>query len=182
MHIYRLDTGSDKVVLTGSAGIFIRAWLADGIHFTTENDNGGTEHVLVLATGQVAGGTLATDRFTPLPGDPHGTVGGAAFTRIGYTADGRPIFWFYNLDAPTQVDWVFYETAPGVRVYIYKGSMGDATGFAPGTALADSHGIWFSDYHARSLMWHWDASTGLRTIPLASIPDGVDVVPAGPCF
>lgn len=60
------------------------------------------------------------------------------FTTPGVTADGYTIWWLDNLDHPGAVDWVFYETAPGHRVYIYKGIQGDATSFDPEMALVDS--------------------------------------------
>jgi len=43
-----------------------------------------------------------------------------------------------TIETTRAVDWVFYETAPGHRVYIYKGIQGDATSFDPEMALVDS--------------------------------------------
>jgi hypothetical protein len=75
---------------------------------------------------------------------------------------------------------VFYETAPGQRIYIYKGAIGDATDFAPITALADRFGIWFSDRDRVSWIWHWSPGSGALTGFKVTGPS-TRYVPAGAC-
>ena len=181
LHVYRLDTRSDSIVLTDPDGMSVFAWLQDGIHFYTGRDTDiFGQQVYSTTTGKVTNGG-PSKWPTPLPGDPSEN-NLANFHTIGYTTDGHGIFWFVTQDSPGDPDWVFYETRPGARVYIYKGTIGDDTDFAPGAALADRLGIWFSDSHAASRVWHWDPATGLTAIRLKGVALGITVVPAGACF
>jgi hypothetical protein len=85
------------------------------------------------------------------------------------------------------VAWVFYETAPGQRVFIYRDTK-EATDFYPLAAMADSTGIWFSDAGLTyGVIWHWQQGTGLGQVIVTGLPaQGLSsfpiVSPAGPCF
>ena len=187
VRVYDLRSGIDRKLFTGTAiGIFL--WGADGIHVI---DSHGPVNQELLIDPDTGAATTVPERrwfgFTPLPGDPP-PGSGWGFRTLGWTNDGRQIWWFYNLGRPGAVDWVFYESAPGVRVYIYKGEQGDATGFDPGDGygLADTTGIWFTDQAQRPLVWHWSQGTGLRKV-VVRVPGGaqprlLSVVPAGSCF
>jgi len=178
---FDLETGTSRPVgeyqLNGGLQM---DWLADGIHVIPLKGLAGAELLIDPTTGSARWIVVTSTRpptFTPLPGDPHGTDG-TGFHSIGVTGDGRLIWWFFNLDRPSAVDWVFHETAPGVRVYIYKGKQGDSTGFDPGIARADSTGIWFSDHSERQLVWHWAAGDGLHKVNVSDLPNVFNVVPA----
>ena len=96
---------------------------------------------------------------------------------------------FAHVDRPGAANWVFYETAPGHRVYIYRGTRGDATGFYPRGAFSDSTGLWFSDANFQPVIWHWELGVGLSKFLIGGLPAGLHgrnayvlTVPAGPCF
>jgi hypothetical protein len=84
------------------------------------------------------------------------------------------------------VDWVFYETAPGERVFIYRGNK-DSSALDPLAAMADSTGIWFSDCRDPNMIWHWQQGTGLRKVMVTGLPavsqgSFPGAIPSGPCF
>ncbi len=156
-------------------------WQSDGIHIAGLDLP--DERVIDPATGKVVrelGIMHYQQPFTSLSGDPVVTYGEMYFP-IGTTADGHPIIWIANRDEPRGPDWVFYETAPGERVYIYKGMIGDALDFQPMTAIADRSGIWFSALDRVSWMWHWDPRTAALTGLNVTGPSG-RYVPAGACL
>jgi hypothetical protein len=122
---------------------------------------------------------------TKLPGE--GQNGSFAVGSFGTDSQGRTLYWIGSRQAGDQ-EWVFYESAPGQRVTIYKGHHGDATGFDPFEAMGDGRGIWFSDYETRGL-WYWDPASGLHKIPVKGLPtqlagpnSSVYVNPAGSCM
>ena len=121
--------------------------------------------------------------FKPLPGDPKNF----AFNAIGEDSAGHSI-WHIGSHDPGGMVWVFYETAPGQRVTIYRGTVGDASGFVPDQAMTDSTGIWFANYDNQTI-WHWRQGTNLRKVVIKGLPPPlkgansyVYVTPAGACF
>jgi hypothetical protein len=197
LHVYNLVTGLDRTIFTFRGAISIWRWDAAGIHAIVGQVNADappqTWRLVDPATGALTRDTISPimsfPMFKPLPGDPHD----ANFTSPGMTADGHTIWWFDNLDSPGAADWVFYETAPGHRVYLYHGVEGGATSFDPELALVDSTGIWFSDadyvLNLKPALWHWQLGAGLRKYRLAGLPSlfsgsnaYILVRPAGPCF
>ncbi len=185
--LWRYDITTGKRTHLWSVGIEVYPikWTASGI-LVPDQLAGGHRWVVDPVTGAATELGLGTSGlFVPLSGDPHGTDG-TGFHGVGLTAAGQTIWWIFNLDKPRAADWVFYETAPGKRVYIYKGTQGDSTGFNPDAAFADITGIWFSSYRVAPLVWHvwhWDAVRGLRRVDANGLTAKTVIpVPAGPCF
>jgi hypothetical protein len=127
-------------------------------------------------------------RLTRMPGDPiqNGTFVYSSFT-FGPKFQGHPLFRIGSRD-PGAPEWVLYETAPGQRVTIYRGTQGDATGFDPNQAKSDATGIWFSDWGGPWL-WRWQQGSGLNKLALSGLPSrlagpnsSVGADPAGPCM
>ena len=127
-------------------------------------------------------------RLTRIPGDPiqNGTFVYSTFT-FNPKFKGNPLFRIGSRD-PGAPEWVLYETAPGQRVTIYRGTQGDATGFDPDQAKSDATGIWFSDWGGPWL-WRWQQGSGLKKLALSGLPSplagpnsSVGADPAGPCM
>jgi hypothetical protein len=192
LHRYDVATSTDHTLwkYAGSMGVY--RWDPTGIFVNVGPPKGSPDPTWWLvdplsgaASRSAAPPGFGFKMFKPLPGDPHNLD----FTILGQDAAHRDIWWFYNPDKPGAVDWVFYETAPGKRVTIYRGVEGDAAGFDPsGGAMADPTGIWFSD-HWHHTIWHWRQDAGLHKVTLRglpAVPKGanayvyVDI--AGPCF
>jgi hypothetical protein len=63
----------------------------------------------------------------------------------------------------------------------------DASALDPLAAMADSTGIWFSDYRDPNVIRHWQQGTGLRNVMVTGLP-AVDqgtfpgAIPSSPCF
>ena len=142
LHVYDVASATDRTVWTYSGAMDVWRWDLDGIHVNVGTVKGNAPPQTWWVVDPTSGAKTrdtSTARmpflpFKPLPGDPHDP----SFTTPGMTADGHIIWWIGNLDTPGAIDWVFYETAPGHRVYIYKGIQGDATSFDPEMALVDS--------------------------------------------
>ena len=186
LHRFDIATGEDTTLLTFIRPVYIWRWDLEGIRvgdqpFDPMRSGSTTTWLVDPNTGEASqSATLVTGPFTPLPGDPHGTDG-SGFHPLGTDAQGHVIWWFFNLDKPGAVDWVFYETDPGQRVYIFKGTQGDATGFDPGEALGDGTGVWFTD-HDHAVIWHWQPGGELRRVAVTGLPDSTSLALAGPCF
>ena len=192
LHIYDVATAADQTIWTYAGAIGIWRWDSSGILVVVGPVKGNPPPQTWRLVDPVIGVTryskppfISFPPFTPLLGDPHDP----AFRSLGITAEGQIIWWISNLDKPGAVDWVFYETAPGKRVYIYRGTQGDSTGFDPEGAMPDSTGIWFSDGHYRPVIWHWRLGVGLSKYGVSKLPAKfkgsypyVLTRPAGPCF
>jgi hypothetical protein len=197
LHVYDLVTGADQTIFTYRGAIHIWRWDAVGIHAIVGQVGAdappSTWRLVDPTTGSVTrdaiGPIMPFPPFKPLPGDPRNV----SFASPGMTAAGDIIWWINNLDNPGAPDWVFYETIPGHRVYLYRGVEGSATSFDPELALVDSTGIWFSDadyvLNLKPAIWHWQLGSGLRKYRLAGLPSLFNgshayilVRPAGPCF
>jgi hypothetical protein len=197
LHVYDLVTEVDRTIFTYRGAISIWRWDAAGIHAIVGQVNAyappQTWKLVDPATGALTRDTISPimpfPPFTPLAGDPHDP----SFTTPGMTADGHIIWWIGDLDRPGAVDWVFYETTPGHRVYLYRGVEGAATSFDPELALIDATGIWFSDadyvLDLKPAVWHWQLGGSLRKYLLSGLPSLFNgsnayilVRPAGPCF
>ncbi|HEY8815525.1 MAG TPA: hypothetical protein VIP57_10555 [Candidatus Dormibacteraeota bacterium] len=197
LHIYDLVSSVDQAIFTYRGAMSIWRWDAAGIHAIVGQVNADappqTWRLVDPATGALTRDTISPvmsfPPFKPLPGDRHDS----SFTSPGMTADGHTIWWTDNLDNPGASDWVFYETTPGHRVYLYRGVEGAATSFDPELALVDSTGIWFSDadyvLNLKPALWHWQVGGGLRKYRLSGLPSlfsgsnaYILVRPAGPCF
>lgn len=184
VHVTDIASGEDRVLWTAGIDVYIWRWGAEGVFVTDQLPPlpGANFWLVDPATGAAAQAPIPATayRFTPLAGDPHGTDG-TSFHSLGFDGSGRSIWWFFNLDKPGAADWVFYETAPGQRVYIYKGTQGDAMGFDPDMALADSTGIWFFD-RIHNAIWHWQVGGELTKVqppPRAAMLLVASI--AGPC-
>jgi hypothetical protein len=197
LHVYDLVTAVDQTIFTYRGAISVWRWDGAGIHAIVGQVNADappqTWRLVDPTTGAVSRDTISPimpfPAFKALPGDPHN----ASFASPGRTADGDIIWWINNLDSPGAPDWVFYETTPGHRVYLYHGIEGTATSFDPELALVDSTGIWFSDadyvLDLKPALWHWQLGAGLRKLRLSGLPSlfsgsnaYILVRPAGPCF
>jgi hypothetical protein len=198
LHVYDVASATDRTLWTYAGAIGVWRWDLDGIHVNAGTVKGNappqTWWVVDPITGAKTRDTSTAIMpflpFKPLPGDPHDPN----FTSPGWTADGHIIWWLGNLDNPGAVDWVFYETTPGHRVYIYKGTEGDVGSFDPEFAVVDSTGIWFSDANyvfanSHPAIWHWRLGVGLHKYPISRLParfQGSNAYllarPDGPCF
>jgi len=184
LHRYDVATATDVTLWTFTNFIYVLRWDSVGIRVSTQPPGWhiprGTswlvDPVSGVATQEVPPSPASNFPFTPLPGDPQGTDG-TGFRSVGVDAEGRTIWWFGNPDKPGAVDWVFYETAPGQRVFIYRGTQLDMTRFDPDSVMADSTGLWFTD-HSHGTMWHWDHPGDLYRAPIAGSPFFF----GGPCF
>ena len=197
LHVYDVASAADRTGWTYSEAIDVWRWDLDGIHLNVGPVKGNAppqtwwvvDPITGAKTRDTSTSMMPFPPFKPLPGDPHDPN----FTSPGWTADGHTIWWIDNLDKPGAVDWVFYETSPGHRVYIYKGIQGNATSFDPEVALVDSTGIWFSDanfaaVNFQQVIWHWRLGTGLSKYGVSRLPAKfkgsnayVLTRPAGPC-
>ena len=191
LHRYDLTTATDHVLWSYAGFINIHQWDASGIFLDTDPPPpaGGTVIYWLIdpqtgvATEQppASRGSIGP---TMLPGE--GQNGAFGWATFGQDAQGRTLYRFGSRQAGDQ-EWIFYESAPGQRVTIYRGQQGDGTGFDPFQALGDGHGIWFGDYETRGL-WYWDPASGLHKIlvkglpaPLSGPNSAVYVIPAGYC-
>ena len=191
LHRYDVATSTDRTLWTHAGSMNAWLWDSTGIFVDVGPPKGNADPTWWLvdpvsgaATRSAPPPGFGFKMFKPLPGDPHDLQ----FTSLGLDAAHRTIWRIYP-NKPGAVDWVFYETAPGKRVFIYRGTQGDATGFDPsGESIVDSTGIWFSD-HEYHTIWHWRQDTGLHKLTLRGLPAApkganayvyVDI--AGPCF
>lgn len=197
LHRYEVATGTDQLLWTTTVFFIVWRWDAAGILVSEPPDLNGpasganrapanwwlVDPVTGAATQQVSSSHASLYSFTPLAGDPTDV----SFTSVGVDAEGHPIWWFFTNGKGGGVDWVFYETAPGQRVFIYRGSKDDASALDPLAAIADSTGIWFSDYRDPNVIRHWQQGTGLRNVMVTGLP-AVDqgifpgAIPSSPCF
>ena len=155
-------------------------WTAGGLIVVAEDLAGGHRWLVDPLLGSAT--ELQPSVVTPLRSDPQATDL-LRYRAIGFTDQGNTIWWLAGINKPGAPDWVFYETAPGQRVYIYKGKQSDARGFDPDEAYSDAGGIWFSDYQLGRDIWRWDPRHGLRKIPIAFEANvWYQAQPAGRCF
>jgi len=190
LHRYDLTTATDHLLWSSSAAqINIGRWDASGIVVDTIPLSGGplTFWLIDPQTGAATEQPYVNRYQAPtmLPGE--GQNGSFSWGSFGNDSQGRTLYRIGSRQ-PGDQEWVFYESAPGQRVTIYKGHQGDATGFDPGQPSGDGRGIWFSDYETRGL-WYWDLASGLHKIPVKGLPaqlpgpnSAVYVNPAGACM
>jgi hypothetical protein len=191
LHRYDLRTASDHLLWTYGGIMTIHRWDAAGILLDTNPPPpaGGTLVVwLVDPDTGAATKQPNVNNFqgpTKLPGE--GQNGSFLWGSFGKDAQGRTIYRIGSRQAGDQ-EWIFYESAPGQRITIYKGQQGDATSFDPFEAMGDGRGIWFSDYETGGL-WYWDPASGLHKVPVKGLPvplsgpnSTVYVNPAGSCM
>ena len=181
LHRYDVASGTDRVLWTHDGSFSVYRWDAAGI-LLMANTWWRIDPITGTATQQPR--DYRPDHFTELPGDLEN--GGLGWTTFGTDDLGRPIFRIGGRD-PGNRDWVFVEAAPGQRIWIYRGTQGDATNFDPSSATADSTGVWFGDYMNHAL-WHWRQDRGLQKYPIEGLPSppgaaytDVMAFPAGPC-
>jgi hypothetical protein len=190
LHRYDVAASMDRVLWTYVGSIDVVRWDASGVLVETVPPNGGVLITWLVnpatsSAAQQASGFAARPGLTQLPGDPlhnggfvYGNVPGAEF-------DGRQIYRIGSRE-PGTPEIVAYETTPGQRVTIYRGSQGDATSFDPGSGVGDAAGIWFTDYAGR-VLWRWQPSTGLHKVALSGLPNSgpnwsISETPAGACM
>ncbi len=210
LHVYDVASSTDRTLWIYPGSISVFGWDASGILLETTPPNvrlipqpgmpiwwlidpqTGSATQQAIARGQYP-------RLTELPGDPRNQNGLFVYSGFarGAKFQGHPLFRIGSRD-PGSAVWVFYETAPGQRVTIYRGVQGDAftpseqsnaTSFDPSVALSDATGIWFGDYSGREL-WRWQPASGLQKVLLSGLPSPIAgpphsyvfVDPAGPCM
>ena len=184
LHRYDLTTDSDQRLWAFPGTINVDRWDGSGILVDTVSP---TEHLLWLIDSRTGVATQQPPSRAPrgptvLPEDRQYR----GFDVVGSDTRGRTLNRLGGR-AQGDLEWVFYESAPGQRVTIYKGWQGDAIGFDPSVGLRDETGAWFSDNENLGL-WHWDRRTGLRKIAVKGLPDlligpnaALYVDPAGLC-
>jgi hypothetical protein len=181
LHVIAITSGVDREVWQHSGSGALVAWAQGGLYLLLNPTPQSPTGLWLVNPASGSGAQQAGNRglpFKPLPSDPD--PGG--FTTLGLDSNGHWLIWFYNLDRSGAVDAVFYEIAPGQRVYIYRGTMGDSTGFVPGEVEPDSTGIWFATHDPAPYLWHWSEPTGLRKVSVSGAPAGQEIIAAGPCF
>jgi hypothetical protein len=191
LHRYDLRSASDHLLWTYGGIMTIHRWDAAGILLDTNPPPpaGGTLLAwLVDPDTGVATQQPNVNNFqgpTKLPGE--GQNGSFAWGSFGKDAQGRTLYRIGSRQ-PGDQEWIFYESAPGQRVTIYKGQQGDATGFDPAQPMGDGRGIWFGDYEVQGI-WYWEPASGLRKVPVKGLPaalpgpnSSVYVNPAGSCM
>jgi hypothetical protein len=191
LHRHDLTSSADQRLWTYPGSIMVSRWDASGIIVDTvpPPPTGGLQLQWLIdprtgaATRQPA--SNAPSGPTELPGDRRN--GSFAWGSFGSDAQGHTLYRIGSR-TPGDQEWIFYESAPGQRVTIYKGAQGDATGFDPFQAVGDKTGIWFSDYETHGI-WHWDSRTSLKKIVVKGLPNqlpgpnsAVYVNPAGQCM
>ncbi len=192
LHRFDLTTSTDLLLWSYPGFIFVHQWDGSGIFLDTDPPPPAGGMVIYWLIDPQTG--AATEQAptargsggpTKLPGE--GQDGSFSWGSFGKDSQGRPIYRLGSRQ-PGDQEWIFYESAPGQRVTIYKGHQGDATGFDPGQPLGDGRGIWFSDYETRGL-WYWDPVTGLHKVVVKGLPaqlpgpnSAVYVDPAGSCM
>ena len=190
LHRYDLTTARDHLLWSYAGYINVHRWDASGILLDTDPPPPAGGNVILWlidpGTGMAAEQpqTPGSGGLTKLPGEG---LNGFSYEIFGADAQGRPLYRIGSRQSGDQ-EWVFYESAPGQRVTIYKGTQGDTTGFDPFQAMGDGSGIWFSDYERHGL-WYWDPSSGLHKIVVKGVPGQLAgpnssgyVNPAGSCM
>jgi hypothetical protein len=192
LHRFDLTTATDHLLWSYAGFIFVHQWDASGIFLDTDPPPpAGGKVIYWLIDPQTGAATQqpAATQFssgpTKLPGE--GQNGTFAVGSFGKDSQGRTIYRIGSRQ-PGDQEWIFFESARGQRVTIYKGHQGDATGFDPGQPMGDGAGIWFSDYETRGL-WYWDPASGLHKVVVKGLPaqlpgpnSAVYVDPAGSCM
>jgi hypothetical protein len=188
LHRYDLATASDHLLWTYPGIMTIDRWDAAGIFLETTSHTGSVVSWLVDADTGTATKQPYVDTHqgpTRLPGE--GQNGNFSWGSFGKDAQGRTLYRIGSRQ-PGDQEWIFYESAPGQRVTIYKGQQGDTTGFDPFRPMGDGAGIWFSDMTTGGL-WYWDPASGLHKVPVKGLPallsgpnSSVYVNPSGSCM
>lgn len=188
LHRYDLATSSDHLLWTYPGIMTIDRWDVAGIFLETTTHTGSVVFWLLDPDTGVATKQPYVNMHqgpTRLPGE--GQNGSFSWGSFGEDAQGRTIYQIGSRQ-PGDQEWIFYESAPGQRVTIYKGRQGDATGFDPFRPMGDGKGIWFSDYETHGL-WYWEPASGLHKVPVKGLPaalpgpnSSVYVNPAGSCM
>ena len=190
LHRYDLTNARDRLLWTYPGIMTVHRWDDAGIFLDTNGPPSGPPGVLYWLVDPDSGAATQAaapnqSRLTELPGDRQN--GGFGYEAFGNVAQGHPLYRIGSRQAGDR-EWVFYESAPGQRVTIYKGQQGDATGFDPLGATPDGPGIWFGDFETRGL-WYWDLAHGLQKVPVKGQPEllsgansSLYVNPAGSCM
>jgi hypothetical protein len=165
LHRYDVARATDRTLWTYAGSIYFQRWDANGILLNTVPPGGGGR-IFWLVNSETGAATQQPPSSSPFrlshfPGDP------SAASSFGTNADGD-LIWRFGSQTKGDQEWVFYEPAPSLRVTIYRGSQGDATGFDPVGVGADSTGLWFGD-HDGFTIWHWNQNTGLRKITITGV-------------
>ena len=200
LHRYNVATSTDVLLWTYAGGFAIQGWDSSGIlvdggpvqaFFNTpvwlQDENEASWWLIDPATGAAAKHASPKHSFPPfksLPGEPTNLQ----FGGVGLDAQGHMIWNIgYRYKSGT-LEWVFYETAPGQRVTIYRGTDWNAIDFNPDGLLVDSTGIWLANNVGRTI-WHWQVGQPLRKVSVSGLPpllaganSYVQVTPAGACF
>jgi len=184
LHLYDLVSASDRTIWSYPGSITVDRWDATGLLVNTVPPKGGALYEWLIApdTGSATQQPAPTVQGPPtrLPGDP---------SSFGSFSDGgQGKIYRFGSRTPGDQEWVFFESAPGQRVTIYRGTQGDATGFDPYGAMREDSGIWFGDYDHHTI-WRWQQDAGLRKVTVVGLPtpitgypnSNIYVTPAGLC-
>ncbi|TME90652.1 MAG: hypothetical protein E6I34_12805 [Chloroflexi bacterium] len=180
LHVYDLASGTDRLIWSHAGAGGVMVWGGAGIYVALNptTDSQTQTWLVDPDTGRAAQVIPKSHfSFTPLATDPLNT----GFRSVGLDANGHMIWWLYFADQRGSPQSAFYEMAPGQRVYIYRGTQGDGTGFDPGSFIDDATGKWFSAL-TYPYIWHWSQQSGLHKISAAGAPRGATFMPAGSCF
>lgn len=185
LHIFDLTTTSDRTIWSYPGSITIERWDTTGILVNTVPPKGGALYEWVIApdTGSATQQPASTSH-----GGPTRLTGDLA-QAWSFSDGGQGSIYRIGSRTPGDQEWVFFESAPGQRVTIYRGTQGDATGFDPFGAMKDNGGIWFGDYDHHTI-WRWQQDAGLYKVTVAGLPtpitgypnSSVYVNPAGHCI
>jgi hypothetical protein len=188
LHRYDVVAAADHTLWSYPGSITIVRWDKAGVLVNTVPPQGGVQLWWLIDpdTGVASPQPASADptRLTDLAGQG----GTSSYGSFGMDALGRAIFQVGSR-TPGDQEWVFYVTAAGQRVTIYRGTQGDATGFDPYGVMADATGLWFGDYDSPTI-WHWQEGAGLHKVTVTGQPapivgppnSNVYVRPAGPCL
>jgi hypothetical protein len=190
LHRYDLATRTDHVLWSYPGQIMVWRWDTQGILVESNPPPPAGGQVIDWLIDPATGSASQQPPRNPfqgptlLPGEQRNSFSWGSF---GQDAEGHTLYRIGSRQAGA-TEWIFYESAPGQRVTIYKGTQGDAMGFDPARSLGDATGIWLSDYEWHGL-WHWDSGSGLRKYAVTGQPgllsganSALYVDPAGPCM
>lgn len=189
LHRYDVASATDHLVWTFKGGFAIQGWGPSGILVDAGplGSSASSWWVIDPVTGAAikhAAPNIPFPPFKPLPGDPKRLQ----YNQIGRTAEGYTVFYIGDRDFGGSLEWVFYETAPGQRVTIYRSNDRNAVGFIPDMLMVDTTGIWFAT-NTNHTIWHWQVGQKLQKVALAGLPpllaganSYVFVSPTGACF
>ena len=186
LHVVDASRKTDRTVWTYAESIDVHAWDQAGIVVMTVPFAGGEALLWRVdpMTGKVSRLPNSEDPLmVPLSALP----GSGSYSLLGNDGKGSTVVRFGSRDEGTKYKIVLV-TSGHVTATIYSGVVGDAKDFDPDYAVFDAHGIWLSNFDAKSL-WLWRATSGLQKFPVSGLPkipadprNDLSFRAAGPCI